>query len=122
MISLNSSEMISFSATTACKSSKSPARVTPETSSAALRVSVIVTTAATLAVIDREAPGLAEAMRRETAKNTPLAMLSRGICGVRKNTLIVNFPGSPKAVEECFAVIRPVLEHAVDQVRGKTAH
>ena len=73
---------------------------------------------ATLAVIDREAPGLAEAMRRETAKNTPLAMLSRGICGVRKNTLIVNFPGSPKAVEECFAVIRPVLEHAVKMMAG----
>src|SRR5262245_11460771 len=69
---------------------------------------------ATRAVIEREAPGLAEAMRRETAVKTPMAMLSRGICGIRGNTLIVNLPGSPKAVKECFEVIKPVLNHAVN--------
>lgn len=77
---------------------------------------------ATLAVIDREAPGLAEAMRRETASKTPMAMLSRGVCGIRGNTLIVNLPGSPKGVAECFEVIKPVLGHAIDQVSGNTQH
>src|SRR5436190_23755787 len=55
---------------------------------------------ATRGVIEREAPGMAEAMRRETAAKTPMAILSRGICGIRGNTLIVNLPGSPTAVEE----------------------
>lgn len=77
---------------------------------------------ATRAVIEREASGLAEAMRRETAVRTPMAMLSRGICGIRGKTLIVNLPGSPKAVEECFEVIRPVLKHAVDLVSAETKH
>jgi molybdenum cofactor synthesis domain-containing protein len=77
---------------------------------------------ATRAVIEREAPGLAEAMRRETVAKTPMAMLSRGICGIRGNTLIINLPGSPKGVEECFEVIRPVLKHAVDLIAGKTGH
>jgi len=77
---------------------------------------------ATRAVIEREAPGLAEAMRRETARNTPMSMLSRGICGIRGNTLIINFPGSPKAVNECFEVIRPVLKHAIDLIAGHTEH
>jgi molybdenum cofactor synthesis domain-containing protein len=77
---------------------------------------------ATRLIIEREAPGISDAMRRETAKTTPLAMLSRGVCGTRNSTLIVNLPGSPKAVEECFAIIRPVLQHAIDQVCGKTAH
>jgi len=77
---------------------------------------------ATQAVIEREAPGLAEAMRRETAAKTPMAMLSRGICGIRGNTLIINLPGSPKGVEECFEVIRPVLPHAVSQICGNTKH
>jgi len=77
---------------------------------------------ATRGVIEREAPGLAEAMRRETASKTPRAMLSRGICGIRGNTLIVNLPGSPKAVEECFEVIRPVLRHAVELIFGNTGH
>src|ERR1043165_2542790 len=66
---------------------------------------------ATHAVIEREAPGLAEAMRRETYAKTPLAMLSRGICGVRGDTLIINLPGSPKAIEEYFEINRPVLHH-----------
>ena len=77
---------------------------------------------ATRAVIEREAPGLAEAMRIETAKKTPLAMLSRGVCGIRNRTLIVNLPGSPNGVRECFAVIKPVLKHAVDLIGGKTDH
>ncbi len=77
---------------------------------------------ATRAVIDREAPGLAEAMRRETAAKSPMAMLSRGICGIRGGTLIVNLPGSPKGVEECFAVIEPVLEHAIKLISGETKH
>jgi molybdopterin adenylyltransferase len=77
---------------------------------------------ATKAVIEREAPGIAEAMRRETAEKTPMAMLSRGIAGTRNRTLIINLPGSPKAVEECFEVLRPVLQHAIDQVVGETRH
>lgn len=77
---------------------------------------------ATRAVLEREAPGLAEAMRRETAAKTPMAMLSRGICGIRGNTLIINLPGSPKGVEECFEVIRPVLGHAIGLISGENQH
>jgi molybdopterin adenylyltransferase len=77
---------------------------------------------ATQAVIEREAPGLAEAMRRETAAKTPLSILSRGICGIRSNKLIINLPGSPKGVEECLTVIAPVLSHAIDQINGRTTH
>jgi molybdenum cofactor synthesis domain-containing protein len=77
---------------------------------------------ATRRVIKREAPGLSEAMRIETLKNTPMAMISRGISGIRSNTLIVNLPGSPKAVRESFAVIRPVLQHAIDLLAGDTRH
>ncbi len=77
---------------------------------------------ATRAVIDREAPGIAEAMRRETAVKTPMAMLSRGIAGTRNQTLIINLPGSPKGVLECFDVIRPILEHVIDQITGATSH
>jgi|SRR6185295_15751915 len=73
---------------------------------------------ATLKVIERETPGLAEAMRMETLKQTPMAMISRGVCGIRNGTLIVNLPGSPKGVRESFAVIRPVLGHAVDLLMG----
>jgi molybdopterin adenylyltransferase len=74
---------------------------------------------ATLSVIEREAPGLAEAMRIETLKQTPMAMISRGVCGIRSGTLIVNLPGSPKGVRESFAVIKPVLNHAIALVAGK---
>lgn len=77
---------------------------------------------ATLAVIEREAPGLSEAMRRETAVLHPFAILSRGVSGICGNTLIVNLPGSPKGVEECFDVIRPVLQHAINQISGKKEH
>lgn len=77
---------------------------------------------ATRAVIEREAPGLAEAMRRETASKTPMSILSRGVSGCRGRVLIVNLPGSPKAVKECFAVVKPVLQHAVDQLAGAGKH
>ncbi len=77
---------------------------------------------ATLQVIEREAPGLAEAMRTETLKQTPMAMISRGVCGVRFGTLIINLPGSPKGVRESFAVIKPVLNHAIDLLSGRTRH
>ena len=77
---------------------------------------------ATRAVIEREAPGLAEAMRFETAKINPKAMLSRGVCGIRNNTLIINLPGSPKGVKECFEVIKPVLQHAINLLSGETRH
>jgi molybdenum cofactor synthesis domain-containing protein len=77
---------------------------------------------ATRSVIEREAPGLAEAMRRETAASSPMSMLSRGICGIKGTTLIVNLPGSPKAVEECFEVIRHVLVHAIRLLTGESEH
>ena len=77
---------------------------------------------ATRRVIEREAPGLAEAMRMETLKDTPMAMISRGVCGIRSGTLIVNLPGSPKAVRESFEIIRPVLSHAIALLEGNTAH
>lgn len=77
---------------------------------------------ATRAVIEREAQGLAEAMRLETLKKTPMAMLSRGVCGIRGKCLIVNLPGSPKAVRECFEVIKPVLPHAINLILGNTKH
>lgn len=77
---------------------------------------------ATQFVIEREAPGIAEAIRAESLKVTKMAMLSRGVCGVCSGTLIVNLPGSPKAVHESFAVIAPVLPHALDLLAGKTDH
>ena len=77
---------------------------------------------ATRAVIEKEAPGLAEAMRFETSRINAKAMLSRGVCGIRNNTLIINLPGSPKGVKECFAVIEPVLPHAVNLLAGNTKH
>ncbi len=77
---------------------------------------------ATHAILEKEAPGLAEAMRFETLKNTPTAMLSRGVCGIRGRVLIVNLPGSPKAVRECFDVIKPVLPHALALLSGNTGH
>lgn len=77
---------------------------------------------ATRRVIEREAQGLSEAMRAETLKQTPMAMISRGVSGIRSGTLIINLPGSPKAVRESFAIIKPVLSHAIDLISGSTAH
>lgn len=74
---------------------------------------------ATLAVIEREAPGVAEAMRMQTLQQTPMAMISRGVCGIRSGAMIVNLPGSPKGVRESFAVIAPVLSHAISLLAGK---
>lgn len=76
-----------------------------------------VTPEATQAVIDRPAPGLAEAMRAASLRVTPHAMLSRAAAGIRGRVLIVNLPGSPKAVRENLAVILPVLPHAVELLR-----
>ena len=73
---------------------------------------------ATLRVVERQAPGLAEAMRIQTLKDTPMAMISRGLSGIRSGTLIVNLPGSPKAVRESFEVIQPVLSHAIALLGG----
>lgn len=72
---------------------------------------------ATRAVIEREVPGMAEAMRMETLRFTPFAMISRGLVGVRGHTLIVNLPGSTKAVEECMDVVLPVIPHALEMLR-----
>ncbi len=78
-----------------------------------------VTPEATLDISDRLVPGIAEAIRRETAAATAKAMLSRGVAAISGSTLIVNLPGSPKAVAECMNVILPVLEHALETVSGK---
>jgi molybdenum cofactor synthesis domain-containing protein len=81
-----------------------------------------VTPEATRTVIDRELPGLAEAMRAASALKTPNALLSRAIAGVRRETLIVNLPGSLKAATENLQAILAVLPHAVKMLRGEVAH
>jgi molybdopterin adenylyltransferase len=80
-----------------------------------------VTPEATRAVIDRETPGLAEAMRAASLKITPHAMLSRIVTGIRKRTLILNLPGSPKSAVENLQVVIPVLPHAVQLLREDPA-
>ena len=77
-----------------------------------------VTPEATLDVIEREIPGIAETMRAEGLKKTRKAMLSRAVAGVRGQTLIINLPGSPKAVRENLAVIIDALPHAIDKIKG----
>lgn len=82
-----------------------------------------VTPEATKAVIKREAPGIAEAMRAISLQKTPFGMLSRGVVGTRGHTLIINLPGSPKAVKECLEYILPVLPHAINLlVEGPREH
>lgn len=79
-----------------------------------------VTPEATKAVIEKDVPGISEAIRAKSLEITPKAMLSRAVSGIRNRTLIINLPGSPKAVRESFDVVAPVLEHAVETMSGKT--
>lgn len=81
-----------------------------------------VTPEATGSVIDRFVPGLAERMRTEGARKTPMAYLSRGICGARGKTLIVNLPGSPQAATESLTTLLDILPHALELLGGKTEH
>jgi molybdenum cofactor synthesis domain-containing protein len=80
-----------------------------------------VTPEATIEVIDRQIPGIAEAMRIEGLKKTRRAMLSRAVAGVRGKTLIINLPGSPKAVKENLEIILGVLPHAIEKIKGDTS-
>jgi len=80
-----------------------------------------VTPEATLAVIERTAPGLAEAMRMQSLNITPHAMLSRAVAGIRGQTLIINLPGSPKAALENLRAVLPVLPHAIELLRGDSS-
>lgn len=77
-----------------------------------------VTPEATLSVIDREIPGIPEAMRAESLKKTPMAMLSRAVAGQRAKCVIINMPGSPKACRECLEVIIPAVPHAIEIING----
>jgi len=77
-----------------------------------------ITPEATLTVIEREMPGLAELLRFEGYRKTTLAVLSRGVAGIRGGTLIVNLPGSPKAVREGMETLTPILPHAIRMLRG----
>ena len=79
-----------------------------------------VTPEACRSIIDREVPGIAEAMRAETLKFTPMAMLSRSVAGLRGHTLIITLPGSPKGVAETLAVVKPVLPHALEMLRRES--
>jgi molybdopterin adenylyltransferase len=78
-----------------------------------------VTPEATLSIIDKEVPGIAEAMRAKSLEKTPMAMLSRAVAGLRGQCLIINLPGSTKAVQECLEVILPALPHAVAIIKGE---
>ena len=78
-----------------------------------------VTPEATLAVVDKEVPGFGEAMRAESLKKTPMAVLSRATAGIRGKSLIVNLPGSPKAVKECLEVVLPAIPHALEIIKGE---
>jgi len=77
-----------------------------------------VTPDATLKVIEREVPGFSEAMRAESLRKTPHAMISRAVCGIRGSSLIVNLPGSPRSVKENLSVILPALPHALSKLMG----
>lgn len=78
-----------------------------------------VTPEATRAVIEREAPGIAEAMRAASREHTPHWMLSRAVAGIRGSSLIINFPGSPDSIEEAGAAIAPALSHALELIAGR---
>ncbi len=79
-----------------------------------------VTPEATRSVLDRELPGMSEAMRAESLKKTPYAMVSRAVCGIRGSALIINLPGSPRAVRENLAAIKPALLHTIGKIKGST--
>jgi molybdopterin adenylyltransferase len=81
-----------------------------------------VTPEATRAVIERDAPGFAEAMRAEGLKYTPLGILTRGVSGIAGQTLIINFPGSPKSIDQLFPVLAPTLKHVVRTLSGDSSH
>jgi len=81
-----------------------------------------VTPEATRRVIERDAPGIAEALRAESVRHTPMGVLSRGVAGTAGRTLIVNLPGSPRAIEQLFGVLAPVLRHAADTLEGRSRH
>jgi molybdenum cofactor synthesis domain-containing protein len=78
-----------------------------------------VTPGATQAVLDYEVPGIAEAMRAEGLKHTPMSMISRAVAGVRNGVLIINLPGSPRGVRENLGVVLPVLKHALELLAGE---
>lgn len=80
-----------------------------------------VTPEATRGVLDREAPGISEAIRADAAARTPHALLSRGVAGLRGATLVVNLPGSPGGCRDGFAVLRPALKHGLELAAGETA-
>jgi molybdopterin adenylyltransferase len=79
-----------------------------------------VTPEATRSVIERDAPGYAEAIRADSREHTPLGLLTRGVSGVRGRTLIVNLPGNPKAIEQSWPILEPTLEHAAQLLERST--
>ena len=80
-----------------------------------------VTPEATASVVDKIIPGMAEAMRFESLKKTPYAVISRGICGIKGKSLVINLPGSPKAARENLGVILPAIKHTVLKIQGDTS-
>ena len=81
-----------------------------------------VTPEATKAIVDLEAPGIAEAMRIGTLQDTPYAMLSRSVAGIRSGCLVINLPGSPTGVRQCLNVVIPIIPHALQMIRGSHTH
>ena len=79
-----------------------------------------VTPEACLSILDKEVPGMAEAMRAKTLEFTPMAMISRSVAGIRGNTLIITLPGSTKGVRECLEVVQPVLKHSIELLQRET--
>lgn len=81
-----------------------------------------VTPEACLAILDKEVPGMAEAMRAKTLQFTPMAMISRSVAGIRSNTLIMTLPGSTKAVKECLDVVMPVIPHSLELLHRESVN